>query len=142
MSRFGAVITVFWAITVLSGGQVLAGEAHSYGIPAKLSADEQRWFMVFQEGNFIAEGWQDISAEVLAKTPPEQRPAQKVALENLGTKIGTEWCRANEVRKVNSSMLQKWGEVLRKTARKNPHKLGNAIAFINQELDAALGRFD
>lgn len=112
--------------------------AYQYAIPAKLSTEERRWFKVFQEGNFLSDGWQEISAEILAKTPAEQRPAQKAALDNLGTKIGMEWCRPNATRKVDSSMLQEWGDILRKTARKNPQQLAKAIAYIDQEVDAVL----
>ena len=135
-------------MTVLSGTQASASEAqaalmggnagHRYVIPAKLSAEEQRWFKVFQDGNFISEGWQEISAEILTKTPPEQRSAQKEALENLGTKIGMEWSRPNGVRKVDSSMLLEWGNILRKTARTNPQQLAKAIEYIDQEVDAVL----
>jgi hypothetical protein len=109
-----------------------------YVIPDSLSAEEKRWFKAFQEGNFFSEGWQDITAEILAKTPPEQRPIRKIALENLGSKIAMEWCRTNAVRKVDSSMLQEWGDVLRSAARKNPAKLPQAIAYIDQEVDAVL----
>lgn len=148
MKRIGAAIVVFWAMSVMPPTQTLASEAqaalmdgrpgHRYVIPAKLSPEEQRWFKIFQEGNLLSEGWQEISAEILAKTPPEQRSSQKVALENLGNKIGIEWCRSNRVRKVDSSMLQEWGDILRKTARNNPQQLAKAIAFIDHEVDAVL----
>jgi hypothetical protein len=49
-----------------------------------------------------------------------------------------EWCRPNATRKVDSSMLQDWGDILRKTARKNPQQLAKAIAYIDQEVDAVL----
>jgi hypothetical protein len=49
-----------------------------------------------------------------------------------------EWSRPNAVRKVNSSMLQEWGDILRKTARTNPQKLAWAITYIDQEVDAVL----
>lgn len=111
---------------------------YQYEIPANLSPEEKKWFKTFQEGNFLSEGWQKISADIMAKTPPEQRPSQKIALDNLGRKIGMEWCRPNAVRKVNSSMLQEWGDILKKTARKNPQQLAGAIAFIDQELDSVL----
>jgi len=109
-----------------------------YEIPESLNADEKYWFKVFQEGNILAIGWQEISAEIMAKTPPDQRPEQKIALDNLGRKIGMEWSRPNSVRKVSSSMLQEWGSILRKTAKKNPQQLAQAIVFINQEVDAVL----
>ncbi len=111
---------------------------YQYKIPAQLNAEEKHWFKVFQEGNFLSDGWQDISTEILAKTPPEQRPSQRTALENLGNKIGMAWCRPNAIRKVDSSMLQDWGDILRKTARKNPQQLAKAIAYIDQKVDAVL----
>jgi len=120
------------------GAGLGASHVYAYEIPALLNQEERKWFQVFQEGNLLSEGWQDISAEILARTPPEQRPAQKVALDNLGRKIGMEWCRPNSVRKVNSSMLMAWGDILRTTARKNPQQLAKAIAYIDQKVDAAL----
>lgn len=140
-------IAIFFAVQII-GTQSHANEAQAaltgrattyrYEIPESLTPEEKSWFRVFQEGNILAMGWQEISSEILARTAPEKRQEQKVALDNLGRKIGMEWCRQNRVRKVNSSMLQEWGGVLRKTAKKNPQQLAQAIIYINQELDAVL----
>lgn len=119
---------------VVTTGKVI----YSYEIPANLTPEERAWFKTFQEGNFLSDGWQSISAEIMAKTPPEQQADQKIALDNLGRKIGIEWCRANAVRKVNSSMLKEWGDILRKTARTNPQELPAAIAFIDRKVNAVL----
>jgi hypothetical protein len=113
-------------------------QTNAYEIPESLNAEEQKWFRVFQEGNFLSQGWQSIAAEILAKTSPELRPVRKMALDSLGKKIGMEWCRANAVRKVDSSMLSAWGDILRTTARKEPQKLSQAIALIDQKVDAVL----
>jgi len=112
--------------------------AYAYVVPAHLTPEERGWFKTFQEGNILSIGWQEISAEIMDKTPPEQKEAQLVALENLGTKIGIEWSRPNGVRKVDSSMLLEWGDILRKTARTNPQQLAKAIDYIDQEVDAVL----
>lgn len=111
---------------------------YQYEIPENLSADEKSWFRVFQEGNILAMGWQEITSEIMARTPPENRQAQKLALDTLGKKIGMEWSRPNKVRKVSTSMLQDWGDILRNTAKKNPQQLTQAIAYIDQEVDAVL----
>jgi len=148
MKRMAFGITLF-AVLLLFGDRLThASEAQAaltgrtsvyrYEIPESLSPEEKNWFKTFQEGNFLSEGWQQISAEIMAKTPPEQRSAQKIALDNLGKKIGMEWSRANDVRKVDSTMLQEWGDILRTTARKNPQQLASAIAYIDQEVDAVL----
>jgi hypothetical protein len=142
-------VTLF--LVVAMAGNVVpssAGEAQAaltgsrseyhYAIPAELSPEEKTWFKVFQEGNILSIGWQEISAEIMAKTPPEQQQEQRTALENLGNKIGIEWSRPNAVRKVNSSMLLEWGDILRKTARKNPQQLAKAIAYIDHQVDAVL----
>ena len=112
--------------------------AYRYEIPESLTPEEKSWFKVFQDGNILAMGWQEISTEILARTSMDNRQEQRVALESLGRKIGMEWSRQNRVRKVNTSMLQEWGGMLRKTAKKNPQQLAQAITYINQELEAVL----
>ena len=109
-----------------------------YAIPDHLTDDERKWFKVFQEGNMLANGWQQITADLLASTPVEEHPNQMIALENLGLKIGQEWSRCNDVRRVDSSMLREWGGLLRKTARENPQQLASAIAHIDQLVDDLL----
>ena len=144
---------IYWGIALFlsvqaCSGMALANEAQAaltgrttayrYEIPESLTPEERSWFKTFQEGNILSMGWQEISAEILTRTAPDQRQERRIALDNLGRKIGMEWCRQNRVRKVNSSMLQEWGGVLRKTAKKNPQQLAQAITYINQELDAVL----
>ena len=140
-------IAVFLSVHVYSA-PLLANEAQAaytgrtnvyrYEIPETLTSEEKAWFKTFQEGNILAMGWQEITTEILARTSPDKQQEQRIALESLGRKIGMEWCRQNRVRKVNTSMLQEWGGVLRKTAKKNPQQLAQAITYINQELDAVL----
>jgi hypothetical protein len=109
-----------------------------YDIPDHLSGEEKKWFKVFQEGNMLAAGWQKITADILASAPVDEHPAQRIALENLGLKIGQEWSRPNDVRKVDSSMLREWGNILKKTARENPQQLTSAIAYIDRQVDDLL----
>lgn len=141
-------IAIFLTMQI-AGAQSYASEAQAaltgrtttpsrYEIPESLTPEEKSWFKTFQEGNILAMGWQEISSEILARTAPEKRQEQKIALANLGRRIGMEWCRQNRVRKVDTSMLQEWGGILRKTAKKNPQQLAQAITYINQELDAVL----
>jgi hypothetical protein len=148
VKNIGLIILALWILGIAPVAEVRASEAQAapmggvleqrYVIPAELSPEEQRWFKTFQEGNLLAEGWQSISSEILAKTPLEQKTAQKVALDNLGTKIGVEWSRPNSVRKVNSTMLREWGDILRQTARDNPQLLAQALETIDKKVDAVL----
>ena len=148
MKRQFSFFAVLLALLVVCGRSAIASDAQAalqsgyaslpYSIPEHLSNEEKRWFKTFHEGNFLSEGWQEITAYLLARTPEEQRQAQKAALDSLGKKIALEWCRANDVRKVDSSMLQDWGDQLKKAADENPVELPRTIAFIDQEVEAVL----
>lgn len=141
----GMMILLF---IVMGNQPARAGEAQAaymgsdftrgYVIPDHLSAEEKKWFKVFQEGNMFATGWQQISADLLACTPVEEHSDRMVVLENLGLKIGQEWSRPNDVRRVDNSMLRKWGGLLKKAARENPQQLASAIATINRQVDGLL----
>ena len=116
----------------------LTGGAGGYEVPAHLSAEEKRWFKTFYEGNLLADGWHEITAYLLSRTPEQERAAQREALDNLSRKIVLEWARPNDVRKVDTDMLRDWGGVLKETARENPEQLARVIAAIDQEVEAAL----
>lgn len=105
---------------------------------ATLSAEELKWYKTFQEGTFLIDGWHDISAELLASTPEKYRDHQRKRLELLGEKIGLEWCKDNDVRRVDTKMLQEWGKTLKNIAKKRPEQLPEIIAVIDQELDDIL----
>ena len=105
---------------------------------SRLTAEEQKWYNTFQEGTFLVDGWQDIATELLASTPAKYRVSMEKRLEQLGHKMGMEWCRNNTVRRVDTKMLQQWGKTLKKTARKNPQQLPGVIASIDQELEQVL----
>ncbi len=104
----------------------------------QLSAEERKWFRIFQEGNFLADGWQAITEKILAATPEAERAARRIALEKLGYKIGLEWSKSNDIRRIDTRMLQEWGSKLKKVAKKNPEQIPALIADISQELDRIL----
>lgn len=104
----------------------------------QLSPEELKWYKTFQEGTFLITGWKEITRELLESTAEEQREAQARRLKLLGIKMGVEWSKDNEIRRVNNKMLQEWGKALKKTARKNPEQLYEVIVSIDQELDNIL----
>jgi len=108
----------------------------SYTIPPSLSEDEKYWFVKFQEGNFLIDGWQDISKAILEKTPETQYEQQKRLLAELGNKIGLEWCKANEIRAIDNDMLKDWGGQLKQTVKENPQKLESVLVAIRNEVDS------
>ncbi len=98
----------------------------------KLSPEEKEWFAKFQEGSLFVQGWKGITADILAKTPENLQEEQRLALKALGTKIGFEWSKDNDIRKIDTDMLKQWGKQLKQTAGQNPGQLPEIIAEINQ----------
>ena len=103
-----------------------------------LTEDEREWFFTFLNGNFFADGWKEISAEILMNTVAHEREQQQIRLYELGYKIGREWCKRNETRKIHTAMLRKWGSVLKETADDAPHLLGQVIQRIDREVSELL----
>lgn len=111
-------------------------EAERYTIPASLTNDERKWFVKFQEGNFLVDGWQDITFTILEQTSSPEKGKQKMLLAELGNKIGTEWCKNNDIRKVDNTMLKTWGKQLKGIAKKSPAHLEDVLLAISNELDS------
>ena len=100
----------------------------------KLSPEEKEWFAKFLEGSLFVQGWKGITADILAKTPEDLQEEQRLALETLGTKIGCEWSKNNDTRKIDTDMLKQWGKQLKQTVTDNPHQVSQVIAEINQRV--------
>ena len=113
--------------------------AHTYTYDlSDMSLDEIEWFATFIDGTFFADGWQEISDNILVKFDAEEREHKSIALDKLGFKIGREWCRDNDDRKISTSMLRKWGHILKSTARDEPHLLAEVLEDIDTEVDSLL----
>lgn len=105
------------------------------------SSDEEKWYRVFQEGNFLIGGWQDIMRDVLQVFPPEEQPRQRDRLAVLGERIGREWARDNDIRRIDDGKLRHWGSLLRQAGRKRvPEVMLATIHRIDQEVNHLLGR--
>ena len=103
--------------------------------PAQLSEEEKEWFTTFQEGTFYTQGWKDITSEILAKIARKsEREKLRQTLDTLGIRIGCEWSKRNDVRKINTDMLEQWGDTLQKTAEEKPDRLPVVIADIQQKV--------
>lgn len=112
-------------------------QTHKYDL-SDMSPEEIEWFNVFVDGTFFADGWQEISKDILVKIDDAERDDQRTVLNQLGYKIGREWCRDNDVRKISTSMLKKWGDLLRETAREEPHLLTEVLRDIDGEVESLL----
>jgi len=115
-------------------------QGHGYVSPA-YSSEEEKWFRAFQEGNFFISGWRDIMRDVLRVFSPEEQERQRGRLDALGEKIGREWARDNDIRRIDDGMLHSWGALLRQASRKKvPENMAATIHRIDQEVNSLLGR--
>lgn len=103
-----------------------------------LSAQERKWFLTFIKGNILAQGWGQITADLLRHVAREERERQRQLLNQLGTKIGREWCKDNDVRRIDTSKLSDWGGMLKKAAKKEPRRLAEVIRHIDGEVNSLL----
>lgn len=105
---------------------------------AGLSAQERKWFLTFIKGNILAQGWGQITADLLRHVAREERERQRQLLNQLGTKIGREWCKNNDVRRIDTSKLSDWGSMLKQAAKKEPQRLAEVIRHIDCEVNSLL----
>ncbi len=103
-----------------------------------LNGEEIDWFEKFMEGSYVVEGWNDITLHILDKISLEEREKQQLVLKKLGNRIGREWAKDNDIRKIDTIMLKKWGAFLKKTAEEYPERLLIAIAELKKEVDCLL----
>ena len=85
--------------------------------------DEEEWFHKFYEGTFLIKGWRSRMKELLQPFPSAEKEEMRGLLDNLGEKIGREWAKNNRVRRVDTPLLQKWGQDLTNAKRKGPDVL-------------------
>ena len=104
----------------------------------ELDEEAREWFGKFQEGGMLFDGWKEISDDVVQKVPDNKKIETKVTMLALGIRIGCEWSKENDVRKISTTMLKKWGKQLRKTVADSPVKIPMIINSIEAEVDSLL----
>ncbi len=140
---FFAVLVLVTTPQVYSATVAEASVGHGKAAVGKydvssMTEEEKEWFITFLKGNFFADGWEEISSNILLNTVDHERESQQLRLAELGYKIGREWCRGNDIRKINTYMLKKWGRELKNTAADEPHLLGEVLQRIDSEVDELL----
>jgi hypothetical protein len=103
-----------------------------------MNKEARSWYSKFQEGGWLFDGWQEISDNVVAKVPQENKIKTKVTMQSLGVKIGCEWSKENAVRKISTEMLKDWGKRLRKSVSDSPDNLVVVINSIESEVNELL----
>ena len=103
-----------------------------------LSEREKEWFQTFLKGNILADGWDRITVDLLSHVAADDQQQQRRLLNQLGSKIGREWCRDNDERRIDNAMLRDWGGMRKKTAKNEPQRLAEVIRHIDGEVDSLL----
>ena len=76
--------------------------------------------------------------ELLQAVPDSAKDTVGELLSNLGEKIGREWSRDNKVRRIDTAMIQKWGEDLRQSKKKGTDALTEDLRRLDAEVDKIL----
>lgn len=133
----------------VTGGYLHAGDAEASVIESsdtlipeettsERNHDEEEWYRTFWEGTFFTDGWHDITEDILTSIPEDQRNDYKEYLKELGEKVGREWAKDNEVRRIDNSKLMEWGDRLKGIAADEPAALAEVIRNINSEVESIL----
>lgn len=100
--------------------------------------NQNSWLRKFYEGTFLVKGWNARMEEILAHVPRDQESEFKKRLADLGDKIGPEWVKDNRNRRIDTQMLQHWGDKLRRCRNESSLQLKCAIEEIEVEVDRIL----
>ncbi len=102
------------------------------------SKEEEDWFKKFQEGTLLVKGWKSRIKEILKPFRSPEREKFQQELEILGELIGREWSKDNSIRKINTKMLQDWGESLVAAKDRGADSLIDEIQEIRVKVDKLL----
>ena len=106
-----------------------------------MSEKESEWYERFKEGVMFLDGWNEISDNILDTFPQEIAAEKELFVRMLGIKIGSEWCRDNEVRQIDTEMLKRWGELIRNAVAQGPESTEKILREIDSEVDRLHGKF-
>ncbi len=99
---------------------------------------EEEWFKKFYDGTVFVKGWKYHVNDMLQKVPADEKEKIRGLLEDFGKKIGYEWAKDNNVRKIDTATLKKWGDDLRIAGGKSHEALIEKISQLDSEADSIL----
>ena len=105
---------------------------------AQLDEEAREWFSTFQEGGMLFDGWKDISDKVISNVPDSEKMLTKLQMLALGVRMGCEWSKENDIRKISTKMLKSWGGEIREVVRQRPADIAQVINKIEDEVDSLL----
>jgi len=105
---------------------------------SQLSKHEKEWYQKFHNGILFFSGWKQITQDLVSKFSHRDELNLENNLRILGEKIGLEWCKENDVRKINTEMLRKWGDMLSKAVDHGINQVTKTINYVETEVDTIL----
>jgi len=104
----------------------------------KQSWDEYwNWIKRFYKGTFLTSGWFEERNNLLKNLNEDAKTKIKDRLDKLGKRIAAEWAKDNNIRKLNTADVKKWGKKLRK-AKKNDRRDGNGLRKAISEIETEI----
>lgn len=107
---------------------------------SRLTREEREWYEKFQNGLMLFSGWKEISQDILSELPADEQPSFEELLEDMGARIGAEWSKDNDIRRIDTDQLRSWGDQLREASKKDPPSLTQTVMAISTEVDQLLSR--
>jgi len=137
---FTANILVFVLLfsTICSGQMRSQVQDKSHGSLHHLSAKEREWYHKFHNGLLLFDGWEEISKDILASLPQHKQDTAERLLQSMGKRIGMEWAKDNDTRRINTDMLRFWGERLKAAQETGASQMLNTVRAISTEVNALL----
>jgi hypothetical protein len=104
----------------------------------KKTEDEN--YQKFLKGTFWIKGWDVRAKEILTVVPDGNKVEIKNLLSELGEKIGREWSKDPLVRKIDSGMLRKWGNELKKVIAEDQADLVKYLRVLEEKVNKILSK--
>jgi cation transport regulator ChaB len=137
---FAMTLMVFLVFcgNVGSGQMRSQDQDNSYGSLQDLSAEEREWYHKFQKGLLLFDGWEEISKEILASLPQHKQDTAEKLLQTMGQRIGIEWAKDNDTRRIDTEKLRFWGELLKEAQATGASQMLGTVRAISAEVNALL----
>jgi len=142
------ILRTFAAVALVAALPHAARAEHvpvPYDELAFVDAKHRLWYARFWTGHctglsfFVCRSgapyWHETTRRLVAAAPAERRPAFAARLLALGRKIGHEWAKENDIRRISTDHIRVWYALLEKAADGE-----GAVARVETEAAALLAR--
>ena len=107
-------------------------------VKIKTMKKEDEWYKKFMDGTFLVKGWKSREKELLEDFEGSKQDDMASLLNKLGKKVGREWAKNNQIRRIDTAMLRQWGNQLIKAKKQGPDMLEKEAKRIESEVGKTL----